>query len=176
MMRLTGARSFITDMSQKQEYKLAMVPGSVPDTVHISEKDAGLRRLAFRLLLSGEPFIVPGLAAVQIVGRKANGETFVEDAEADGDQVTVAVTSDMSDTAGPCICRIVLSVGDEILPSQLFTLMVEVDPIHGITPDTDEGYEVSGGILYAHVVGPYVENGILYGLPDASVTGGILNL
>lgn len=163
-------------MSQTTEYRLDMMPGSVPDVVHISEKDAGLRRLAFRLLLDGEPFIVPGLAVVQIAGRKANGETFVEDAEADGDQVTVAVTSDMSDTAGPCICRICMTNGDETIGSQLFTLMVEADPIHGITPDTDEGYEASGGILYAHVVGPYVENGILYGLPDASVTGGILNL
>lgn len=163
-------------MSQTTEYRLDMMPGSVPDIVHISEKDAGLRRLAFRLLLDGEPFIVPGLAVVQLVGRKADGTTFYAPAEASDDMVTVAVTAGISDIAGPAACRIVLSVGNEILPSQLFTLMVEADPIHGITPDTDEGYEVSGGILYAHVVGPYVENGILYGLPDASVTGGILNL
>ena len=48
--------------------------------------------------------------------------------------------------------------------------------IHGITPDTDDGIYVEDDELRVNVEGPYVEDGILYGLPDASVTGGILSL
>lgn len=163
-------------MTAFNEYRIDMVPGTVPEIAHISEKDQLSRVLRMRLRLNGGAFTVPAAASVQIVGRKANGETFSEDATASGDLVTIPVTSDMSDTAGPCICRICITNGSQTIASQLFTLMVEKDPIHGITPDTDDGIYVEDNELRVNVDGPYVEDGILYNLPDASVTGGILSL
>lgn len=150
-----------------------MVPGSVPEIARISEKDQLSRVLRLRLRLNGGAFTVPAAASVQIVGRKANGDTFSEAAAASGDLVTVAVTSDMSDTAGPCICRICITNGSQTIGSQLFTLMVEKDPIHGISDDDMSTDGVDNQILYLNV-GPYVLDGILYNLPNPSVTDEIL--
>ena len=155
------------------EYRLDMMPGSVPDIVHISEKDAGSRELAFRLLLQGEAFTVPADADVLIVGRKSDGTTFSEEATASDDLVTIAVTADMSDVAGPAMCRISMTDDDAVINSQLFVLMIESDPIHGISDDDMSTDGVDNQILYLNV-GPYVLDGILYNLPNPSVTDEIL--
>ncbi len=163
-------------MSQVTEYRLDLRAEGIPEPVHVSQGDTGWRNLVFRLFFDGEPFLIPDSAWVWFQSRKPDGEMGLAMMEADGSTASLEIDDNFTDVSGTAICRIQLVNGSERIVSPVFALVIEPDPIYGITPETDEGYEVSGGILYAHVVGPYVENGILYGLPDASVTGGILNL
>lgn len=160
-------------MSQVTEYRLDLRTAEIPEVIHVSQGDTGWRNLTFRLFFDGEPFLIPENAWVWFQYRKQDGEMGITMMEADGSTATLETDDSITEVSGTALCRIQLVNGSERIVSPVFTMIVEPDPIHGISDDDMSTDGVDNQILYLNV-GPYVLDGILYNLPNPSVTDEIL--
>lgn len=108
-----------------QTYKLDMVPGGMPQIIHVSQYDAGTRDLAFELHSGAMPWTVPTGATVTIDGTKPDRKAFSVTAAASGATVTATVTQQMTAAAGRAECQLTVTSGSNVLGSANFILDVE---------------------------------------------------
>lgn len=108
-----------------QIYKLDMVPGGMPQIIHVSQYDAGSRDLTFELYNGAMPWKVPTGATVTIDGTKPDRKAFSIAATASGATVTATVTQQMTAATGRAKCQLTVTSGSNVLGSANFILDVE---------------------------------------------------
>lgn len=114
-----------------QQYKLNLIPtGKDPVIVRCSQYDKDSRSIEFSLFNNGEPFALNEGYVVTVRGTKKDGTAFEYECSIVNNNAVFQINQQMTlfDGKYPCELRIVL--GDEILGSMNFTLLVEKSPIN----------------------------------------------
>ena len=120
-------------MAIYSDYTLNMQPGSVMETVRISQGEALWRVLRFRLFEGGNIFTIPEGSTAYLNGRKADGHGFSYSMTVDNAnmQVSIPVKAQMSAAAGPVRCEVSVQNGADVIGSVNFIMMVEPSPLNG---------------------------------------------
>ena len=117
-----------------QTFDLNMIPDSSPVVVHVNQYDVGSGRL-IASLYKGETAYTPASGATAMIqGTKPDGHGFQYNATLSGSTVTANLTDQMTAAAGPVRCQIVVTEGNNITGTFVFTLDVQKS---GLPADTD---------------------------------------
>ena len=122
-------------MTIYSDYTLNMQPGSVMETVRISQGEALWRVLRFRLYNGGSVFTIPAGTSAYLNGRKPDGTGFsyAMTVEQDPPRVSIPVKTQMSAVAGAVVCEVMVENNTEVIGSVNFRLMVEPSPLDTAT-------------------------------------------
>lgn len=115
----------------EESFSLDLMPGTIPQNIHLSQNDVGFRELKFSLHDRGKPFTVPSGTMAFFNGKKADGKGFSYKMSVSGSIVSIAVQSQMTAAAGPVICEVSLQNGSEVIGSANLLLIVERCPLDG---------------------------------------------
>ena len=115
----------------EESFSLDLMPGTIPQSIHLSQNDAGWRELKFSLHDRGKPFTVPSGTVAFFNGKKSDGKGFSYKMEVADSTVSITVQSQMTTAAGPVICEVSLQSGSEVIGSANLLLVVERCPLDG---------------------------------------------
>ena len=131
-------------MTIYSDYILNMQPGSVMETVRISQGEALWRILRFRLYNGGSVFTIPAGTNAYLNGRKPDGTGFsyAMTVEQDPPRVSIPVKQQMSAVAGAVVCEVMVENNDEVIGSVNFRMMVEPSPLDTATMSDSDMHAV----------------------------------
>lgn len=115
----------------EESFSLDLMPGTIPQSIHLSQNDSGWRELKFSLHDRGKPFTVPSGTVAFFNGKKSDGKGFSYKMEVADSTVSITVQSQMTTAAGPVICEVSLQSGSEVIGSANLLLVVERCPLDG---------------------------------------------
>lgn len=115
----------------EESFSLDLMPGTIPQSIHLSQNDVGWRYLKFSLHDRGKPFTVPSGTVAFFNGKKSDGKGFSYKMSVSDSTVSIAVQSQMTAAAGPVICEVSLQSGSEVIGSANLLLVVERCPLDG---------------------------------------------
>lgn len=116
-----------------QTYSLDLVPNGKPVVVPVSQYDND-RMLVFKLFESGVAYDASGVASAVFTGRKPDDHFFMASMTVGSDNVSVALTAQMTAVAGNTKCEIILydTEGNQ-LGTTNFVMQVEKAPVDDST-------------------------------------------
>jgi hypothetical protein len=109
-------------------YALDLTPGSIPEVVHLSQYDSGVRDIKFLLYAGSRPYTVQTGSTVTIRGGKPDGTIYEYTCAVTGNAVTVTPTVQMTAVRGFHDAEIRIYNGSDMIGSANIRIMVEQSP------------------------------------------------
>jgi hypothetical protein len=109
-------------------YALDMTPGGIPEVVHLSQYDSGVRDIKFLLYSGSRPYTPQTGSRVTIRGGKSDGTIYEYECTVSGNSVTLTPTTQMTAVKGIHEAEIRIYNGSDIIGSANIRIMVEQSP------------------------------------------------
>lgn len=169
-----------------QTFDLNLIPESSPVIVHVNQYDVGAGRLIAKLY-NGDVAYTPATGATVVIqGTKPDGHGFMYNATWSGNTVTANLTDQMTPVCGVVRTQIVVTEGNNITGTFVFTLNVQKSSLPADADMSDSEYQAIEELIRAAIAassnppiigqnghwwiidaqtGEYVDSGV-----DASIT------
>ena len=169
-----------------QTFDLNLIPQSEPVIVHVNQYDVGAGRLVVNLY-DGDTAYTPATGATVVIqGTKPDGHGFMYNATWSGNTVTANLTDQMTPVCGAVRTQIVVTEGNNVTGTFVFTLSVQKSSLPADTDMSESDYQAIEELIRAAIAasanppiigqnghwwiidaqtGEYVDSGV-----DASIT------